>query len=140
MNRRSPTNSTPDPALGPPVIPGKIVAVGLNYSEHASESGVDTPPHPLLFAKYPSAVIGPRDEIVIDSQITSRPDWEVELAVVVGRRMRNVPADHTLEHVFGYTVANDVSARDLQFARRSVDPGKEPRHVLSARSCDRDAG
>jgi 2-keto-4-pentenoate hydratase/2-oxohepta-3-ene-1,7-dioic acid hydratase in catechol pathway len=101
--------------LRAPVRPGKIIAIGLNYRDHASEAGVELPEVPLVFAKFPSAVIGPEEPIVIDPALTSRVDWEVELAVVVGRAMRDVSAAEALDHVFGYTVANDVSARDVQF-------------------------
>jgi 2-keto-4-pentenoate hydratase/2-oxohepta-3-ene-1,7-dioic acid hydratase in catechol pathway len=99
-----------------PLRPGKIVAVGLNYDDHVRESGVGAPESPLVFAKFPSSVIGPEDAIVIDRELTTRVDWEVELAVVIGRRMRRVKPADALDHVFGYTVANDVSARDVQFA------------------------
>jgi 5-carboxymethyl-2-hydroxymuconate isomerase len=99
-----------------PLIPGKIVAIGLNYRDHVREAGAELPASPLVFAKFPSSVIGPEESIVVDPGITGRADWEVELAVVVGRRMRDVPAANALDHVFGYTVANDVSARDVQFA------------------------
>jgi 2-keto-4-pentenoate hydratase/2-oxohepta-3-ene-1,7-dioic acid hydratase in catechol pathway len=113
-----------DPKLGPPIRPGKVVAVGLNYRMHADESGVDAPQRPLIFAKFPSSVVGPEAPIVIDPALTERVDWEVELAVVVGRHMRNVPEAETLDHVFGYTVANDVSARDVQFSDGQWTRGK----------------
>ena len=77
---------------------------------------METPKEPLVFCKFTTSVIGDGDEIVIDAQLTQRVDWEVELAVVVGRQMRDVTADDALGYVHGYTVANDVSARDLQFA------------------------
>jgi 2-keto-4-pentenoate hydratase/2-oxohepta-3-ene-1,7-dioic acid hydratase in catechol pathway len=99
-----------------PLKPGKVVAIGLNYMDHIREAGMQPPDRPLVFAKFPSSVVGPEEEIVIDPALTERVDWEVELAVVVGRTMRDVPAADALDHVFGYTVANDVSARDVQFA------------------------
>jgi 5-carboxymethyl-2-hydroxymuconate isomerase len=99
-----------------PLRPGKIVAIGMNYRGHAREFGAELPAEPIVFAKLPSAVIGPGEAIVIDRAVTERVDWEVELAVVVGRRMRRVDAADALAHVFGYTVANDVSARDVQRA------------------------
>jgi 2-keto-4-pentenoate hydratase/2-oxohepta-3-ene-1,7-dioic acid hydratase in catechol pathway len=105
-----------DGPLDAPLRPGKIVAIGLNYLDHIREAGLTPPSRPLVFAKFPSSVIGPEAAIVIDAGIAERVDWEVELGVVVGRRMRDVPAAGALEHVFGYTVANDVSARDVQFA------------------------
>jgi 5-carboxymethyl-2-hydroxymuconate isomerase len=113
-----------DAELGPPLRPGKIVAVGLNYRTHANESGVEAPDSPLIFAKFPSSVTGPSAPIVIDPALAERVDWEVELAVVVGRRMRHVDEADALDHVFGYTVANDVSARDVQFADGQWTRGK----------------
>jgi 5-carboxymethyl-2-hydroxymuconate isomerase len=98
-----------------PLRPSKVVAIGLNYLDHVRESGLPLPERPLVFAKFPSSVVGPGAEIVVDRSLTDRVDWEVELAVVVGRPMRAVPAERALEHVFGYTVGNDVSARDVQF-------------------------
>lgn len=100
---------------GAPLRPGKIVAVGLNYADHARESGMPTPATPLLFAKFPSSVIGPGQPIVIDPALTERVDWEVELAVIIGRPLRHVTPAQALAGIAGYTVANDVSARDLQF-------------------------
>jgi len=105
-----------DAPLAAPLRPGKIVAIGLNYLDHIRETGDDRPARPLVFAKFPTSVIGPEDPIVLDPALAQRVDWEVELAVVIGRRMRNVTAHSALEHVFGYTVANDVSARDVQAA------------------------
>jgi 5-carboxymethyl-2-hydroxymuconate isomerase len=102
-------------ALAPPLLPGKIVAIGLNYLDHIRESKLERPTRPLVFAKFPSSVIGPDDAIELDADLTVRVDWEVELAVVVGRRMRRVADRDALDYVFGYTVANDVSARDVQF-------------------------
>ena len=115
-----------DPAaeLGPPLAPGKVVAIGLNYRAHVDESEVETPERPLVFAKFPSSVIGPGAPIVVDTDLAERVDWEVELAIVIGRRMRRVPAERALDHVLGYTVANDVSARDLQFGDGQWTRGK----------------
>ena len=96
-------------------MPGKVVAIGLNYLDHVRETGMERPSRPLVFAKFPSSVVGPTDDIVVDPTLTERVDWEVELAVVIGRPMRDVPVGEALDHVFGYTVANDVSARDVQF-------------------------
>jgi 2-keto-4-pentenoate hydratase/2-oxohepta-3-ene-1,7-dioic acid hydratase in catechol pathway len=102
--------------LEAPLRPAKIICIGLNYLDHIRESNAEPPKEPLIFAKFPTAVIGPGEPIPVDGELTKRVDWEVELAVVIGRRMRNVAADRALEGVFGYTVANDVSARDLQFS------------------------
>jgi 5-carboxymethyl-2-hydroxymuconate isomerase len=99
-----------------PVAPGKVVAIGLNYLDHIRESGLEPPTAPLVFAKFPSSIVGPEAPIRIPRALTQRVDWEVELAVVIGRAARGVAVEDALDHVFGYTVANDVSARDLQFA------------------------
>jgi 2-keto-4-pentenoate hydratase/2-oxohepta-3-ene-1,7-dioic acid hydratase in catechol pathway len=99
-----------------PVVPGKVVAIGLNYLDHIREAGLQPPERPLVFAKFPSSVIGADVPILLPLDVTQRVDWEVELAVVIGRRARNVATEDALAHVYGYTVANDVSARDLQFA------------------------
>lgn len=98
-----------------PSAPSKIVAIGLNYRDHIREAAMDEPTAPLIFTKFPSSLTGPHEEIVIDTELTQRVDWEVELAVVVGRRMRDVPEADALDYVFAYTTANDVSARDVQF-------------------------
>ena len=98
-----------------PLRPGKIVAVGLNYLDHVREAGAELPSAPLLFAKFPSSVIGDGAPIEFDVDLTQRVDWEVELAVVISRPTRDVATADALDHVFGYTVGNDISARDLQF-------------------------
>ena len=95
--------------------PGKIVAIGLNYEDHAAETGAEIPEKPLVFAKYPNTIIGPGEPIRIPP-ITEQVDFEAELAVVIGRRARNVSESEALEYVFGYANANDVSSRDLQFS------------------------
>ncbi|HEY7736702.1 MAG TPA: fumarylacetoacetate hydrolase family protein [Candidatus Limnocylindrales bacterium] len=95
--------------------PGKIVAIGRNYREHAAEEGVEPPTAPLIFAKWPSSVVGPGAEIRWDPRLSRQVDYEAELAVVVGRSARRVGTAQALDHVFGYTCLNDVSARDLQF-------------------------
>jgi 2-keto-4-pentenoate hydratase/2-oxohepta-3-ene-1,7-dioic acid hydratase in catechol pathway len=101
--------------LAPVPRPGKVVAIGRNYREHAAEEGVDPPTAPLIFAKWPSSVIGHGAEIRWDPGLTGQVDYEAELAVVIGRRARNVGIDEALDHVLGYTCLDDVSARDLQF-------------------------
>ena len=95
--------------------PGKIVAIGLNYEDHAAETGAEIPDKPVVFAKYPNTIIGTGEQIRIPP-IAEQIDYEAELAVVIGRRARNVPQSEALEYVFGYTNSNDVSARDLQFS------------------------
>jgi 5-carboxymethyl-2-hydroxymuconate isomerase len=96
--------------------PGKIVAIGLNYMDHVRESKAEPPPRPLIFAKFTTAVINHEEQIVIPRRLTERVDWEVELAVIIGERASHVGEDEALKYVRGYTVGNDVSARDLQFA------------------------
>ena len=105
-----------DAALLPPVVPGKIVAIGLNYQDHIRESGQAPPEVPLVFAKFPTSVIADGVPIRLPRALTERVDWEVELAVVIGRRAHDVAVEDALGHVFGYTIGNDVSARDLQFS------------------------
>jgi 2-keto-4-pentenoate hydratase/2-oxohepta-3-ene-1,7-dioic acid hydratase in catechol pathway len=116
-----------DPVAGElvaPLVPGKIVAIGLNYLDHIRESRLLQPEQPLVFAKFPSSVTGPNDPIVVDVELTTQVDWEVELGVIVGRRMRNVAAGVALDYVFGYTVGNDVSGRDVQFSESQWTRGK----------------
>jgi 2-keto-4-pentenoate hydratase/2-oxohepta-3-ene-1,7-dioic acid hydratase in catechol pathway len=95
--------------------PGKVICVGLNYRGHAEEQGVKLPDHPLLFAKWPTALTGPGDPIVLPSSST-QVDYEAELGVVIGSRVKGVRAENALEAVRGYLCANDVTARDLQRA------------------------
>jgi 2,4-didehydro-3-deoxy-L-rhamnonate hydrolase len=103
--------------------PGKIVCVGLNYRDHAEEQGVELPKAPLFFAKYTTSLIGPGDPIVIPSTV-AEADYEAELGVVIGATVKNVSKENALEAVAGYVVANDVSARDLQFADGQWTRGK----------------
>ena len=103
--------------------PGKIVCVGLNYRDHAEEQGAELPKAPLLFAKWPSALVGPGDAIVIPPLVT-KADYEAELGVVIGSRVKGVSRENALEAVRGYVCANDVSARDLQFADGQWTRGK----------------
>jgi 2,4-diketo-3-deoxy-L-fuconate hydrolase len=105
--------------------PGKIVCVGLNYRDHAEEQGADLPSAPLLFAKFPTALIGPGDAIVIPPIVT-KCDYEAELGVVLGATVKGVSKENALEAVAGYVVANDVSARDLQFGDGQWTRGKSP--------------
>lgn len=100
-------------ALAAPVQPGKVLAVGRNYAAHAAEHQADVPAEPLLFLKPPSSVIGPGEPIVLPPQ-SERVEHEAELAVVIGVRGRWIAPERALEHVLGYTAANDVTARDLQ--------------------------
>ena len=101
--------------LAPVPRPGKIVAIGRNYREHVDEEGADRPTAPLIFAKWPSSVIGHGAEIRWDPELATQVDYEAELAVVIGRGARRVAESEALDYVLGYTCLNDVSARDIQF-------------------------
>jgi 2-keto-4-pentenoate hydratase/2-oxohepta-3-ene-1,7-dioic acid hydratase in catechol pathway len=96
-----------------PCEPSKIVAVGLNYRNHASELGFPLPENPIIFLKPPTSVIGPSDAIAIPS-MSSRTDYEAELGVVIKSAARNIAPEAAQDHILGYTCANDVTARDLQ--------------------------
>lgn len=103
-------------SFAPPVSrPSKIVALGLNYKDHAEESKGKVPETPLLFAKFPSSLTGHMNHITWDRTVTKKVDFEAELAVIIGQSVYRVPEEDALRAVFGYTCANDVSARDLQF-------------------------
>jgi 2-keto-4-pentenoate hydratase/2-oxohepta-3-ene-1,7-dioic acid hydratase in catechol pathway len=95
--------------------PPKVACVGLNYHDHCRETGMAAPERPLIFAKFASSLTGPDTSIEWPDGLTDQVDWEAELAVVIGRRIRNANEREALDAVFGYTAANDVSARDLQF-------------------------
>jgi 2-keto-4-pentenoate hydratase/2-oxohepta-3-ene-1,7-dioic acid hydratase in catechol pathway len=105
--------------------PGKIVCVGLNYKDHAEEQGVELPAAPLFFAKFTTSLIGPGDPIVIPS-VVQKCDYEAELGVVMGATVSRIGRESAMEAIAGYVVANDVSARDLQFADGQWTRGKSP--------------
>ena len=104
--------------------PSKLACVGLNYHAHCRETGMAAPERPLIFAKFNSSLTGPDSRIEWPEGLTEQVDWEAELAVVIGRRVRAVSESEALEAVFGYTAANDVSARDLQFSDQQWVRGK----------------
>jgi 2-keto-4-pentenoate hydratase/2-oxohepta-3-ene-1,7-dioic acid hydratase in catechol pathway len=106
--------SVDDVRLLAPILPSKIVAIGRNYAEHAKELGNEPPAEPLIFLKPSTAVIGPGDPIARPAALSKRVDYEGELAIVFGRLCRDVPEARVPEVIFGYTCANDVTARDLQ--------------------------
>ncbi|MDP8904560.1 MAG: fumarylacetoacetate hydrolase family protein [Chloroflexota bacterium] len=111
--------------LLPPVPrPGKIVAVGVNYRSHAEEQNREPPASPVIFAKFPSAVVAHGVDVCWDPQLTQAVDFEAELAVVIGRTARHVDEAAGLDHVLGYACLNDVSARDLQYADRQFTRAK----------------
>ncbi|GGO22102.1 hypothetical protein GCM10011574_50140 [Microbispora bryophytorum] len=97
-----------------PMLPSKIIAIGKNYADHAREMGGEPPAEPVVFLKPSTTVIGPSETIAYPGKLSERVDYEGELAVVIGRLCRDVPAERAGEVVFGYTCANDVTARDLQ--------------------------
>ncbi len=103
-----------DVRLLAPVLPSKVVAVGKNYAEHAQEMGDEAPAEPVLFLKPSTSVVGQGDAIAYPIKLTERVDYEGELAVIIGRLCREVPLDRAQDVIFGYTCANDVTARDLQ--------------------------
>ncbi|KUO64824.1 MAG: hypothetical protein APF84_18850 [Gracilibacter sp. BRH_c7a] len=103
-----------DVKLLSPVEPSKLLCIGLNYSDHAKEFGKPIPEEPMLFLKPPTCVIGPEDNIMYPSQ-TQNLHYEVELVIVIGKEAKNVSEEKAFDYVFGYTVGNDVTARDIQF-------------------------
>lgn len=106
-----------EPRLGSPVSgTGKFICIGLNYADHAAESGMDVPPEPVIFMKASSAICGPNDPIVIPRGST-KTDWEVELAVIIGKPAKYVSEADAMKHIAGYAVTNDVSERDFQLER-----------------------
>jgi 2-keto-4-pentenoate hydratase/2-oxohepta-3-ene-1,7-dioic acid hydratase in catechol pathway len=115
--RHDPANAT---VLAPVPDARKIVCIGLNYRDHAAESGVPVPTEPILFSKYPTTLIGHGASIVLPS-VSQEVDFEAELVVVIGRKGRHIPRQRALEYVGGYAVGHDVSARDWQLNK----PGKQ---------------
>lgn len=108
----------------PIVRPTKVMAIGLNYMDHIRETKSPVPERPVLFAKFPNTLNGPAGDIVVDSDLTEEADYEVELAVVMGKRARRVSEADALDYVFGYAVGNDVSARDWQYRDPQFDRSK----------------
>ncbi|HEY7143671.1 MAG TPA: fumarylacetoacetate hydrolase family protein [Streptosporangiaceae bacterium] len=119
---------TPVPGSGPlrcPVVrPGKMIAIGLNYMDHIRETGATRPDRPIAFAKYPSSLNDPSGDLIVDPGLTAQPDYEAELAVIIGSPAYQVSRSAALGVVFGYAVANDVSARDLQRAESQFSRSK----------------
>lgn len=110
----APTQLPDDVRVGAPVArPGAVICIGQNYAAHAAESGAEPPTDPIVFFKHPNTVVGPDDDVRVPAGST-RLDWEVELAVVIGAAASSVSVDDALAHVAGYTIANDLSERDWQ--------------------------
>ena len=103
--------------MAPITNPNKVVAIGLNYLDHIKESNAQVPKLPIMFTKYTTSIVGPGDEVRWDPALTAKVDWEVELAVVIGKAAYRVSEADALNYVAGYTACNDVSARDLQTER-----------------------
>ena len=104
--------------------PSKIICVGLNYHDHCREQGLEAPERPILFAKFPSTIIGPGDEITWPGDLSQQVDYEAELAVIIGRKGRDIPVDEAYRYIAGYANLNDISARDVQFADEQWVRGK----------------
>lgn len=96
---------------------GKFICIGLNYADHAAESGMEVPPEPVIFAKYTSAICGPNDPIIIPRK-SVKTDWEVELGFVIGKKAKYVSEDDAMNHVAGFCLINDVSEREYQAERQ----------------------
>jgi 2-keto-4-pentenoate hydratase/2-oxohepta-3-ene-1,7-dioic acid hydratase in catechol pathway len=111
-----PRGATETELLAPLLAPGSIVAIGLNYLDHCREFGTEPPAEPMVFAKLASSVRGPGQTVEWSAAVTAAVDWEAELGVVIGRAAKDVAVDDALDFVFGYTVVNDVTARDVQSA------------------------
>ena len=106
-------------SLAPPVNKsaiGKFICIGLNYSDHAAESGMEVPPEPVMFMKATSAVIGPNDDVMIPKN-SKKSDWEVELGVIIGKEAKYISEDQSQDHIAGYCVVNDLSERAFQLER-----------------------
>ena len=103
--------------MSPITNPNKVVAIGLNYLDHIKESNAAVPKIPIMFTKYTTSIVGNGDEVRWDPAISEKVDWEVELAVVIGKAAYRVSEEDAFDYVVGYTVCNDVSARDLQTER-----------------------
>ena len=109
--------------LAPIAFPPKIVCLGLNYRDHAAEQNATTPDEPIIFMKPHTTIIGPNENIVKPSFV-KQLDYEAELAIVMGRKAKNVPVSEVKSYIFGYTILNDISARDIQFRDKQWTRGK----------------
>ncbi len=109
--------------LAPVFSPPKIICLGLNYRDHAEESGADTPNEPIIFMKPRTSIIGP-DEPIMRPSFVKELDYEAELAIIIGKKGRNIPVSEAKKYIFGYTAFNDVSAREIQFKDKQWTRGK----------------
>jgi len=109
--------------LAPIAMPGKFICIGLNYRDHAIESNMQLPKTPVVFTKFSNCITGDNTTVVIPS-MTTQLDYEAELAIVIGREGKNIPAEDWADYVFGYTIVNDLSARDIQLATSQWSLGK----------------
>lgn len=101
--------------IGAPVInPKKIICVGLNYRDHIKEMNREFPKHPVIFAKFATAITGPNDDFPLSEELTQKLDYEAEFAFVIGKKGKNISQENALDYVAGYTVVNDITARDMQ--------------------------
>ena len=114
FRRLEATKTIKDVQLSSPVNPGKIICVGRNYVAHAAEHDAEVPEVPLLFLKPPSSIIGPQDNIILPPQ-SQQIEHEAELAVIIGKQGRWIPPSDAIDYVLGYSICNDVTARDLQY-------------------------
>jgi len=104
--------------------PEKFIGIGLNYSDHAEETGMKTPKEPIMFIKANSCISGPNDNVVIPKN-SKKSDWEIELGIVIGKRAQYISEDESFEHIFGYCIVNDISEREFQMERSGQwDKGK----------------
>ena len=128
LNEKSCAKVANNVRLGAPLVrPSKIVCVGLNYAQHAAESGMGVPKEPVLFFKATSAIVGPNDDLIIPKGST-KTDWEVELAVVIGKRTSYVSEENALDHVAGFVLHNDYSEREFQLEKEG--------QWVKGKSCD----
>ncbi len=117
-----------DPRLGPPLArPGKFLGIGLNYADHAAESGLPVPTEPVLFFKADTSICGPHDDVILPAGAQAL-DWEVELGIVIGKEASNVSVAAARSHIFGYLVVNDVSEREWQMSRSASQWTKGKSH------------
>lgn len=123
---KAPTHALADVRLHAPILrPSKVIGIGLNYIDHCKEAGLEVPSEPVIFTKHSTSVNGPYDDVTWPADLCRDIDYEAELGVIIGRRAFRVSEKNAMSHVFGYSVVNDVSARDLQFlGPRQWDLGK----------------